>query len=459
MTKPLPKGQKTEPWEHQREAGRFAYRRDGTLLAMDMGTGKSLTAILLAHAWGCRRILITCPLSVVGVWPREFREHSDLYWEVARCDKRGVESKEAKADGALALARALGKPYVCVVNHETLWREPFASFVKRTKWDLLIVDECHRAKMPGGKLSRFLYQISNLFPRRLGLTGTPLPHSPMDLYAQARFLDRSVSGKTFVQFRNRYALMGGYERREVVGFQRTGEFSEKFHTLAFEKKKEDCLDLPEEIDETRLCVLEPKARKAYRQLETRFWAEVEGGEVTVANALVKLLRLQQMTSGDLPLDDGTLEEISQAKSKLLADTLEDISKPVVVVCRFHADLDRVKYISGVLGKTYAEVSGRLKDGLDDDARMVSGIDVLGAQIQAGGLGIDLTRSALAILYSVGFSLGDYKQVRARLHRPGQRSNVTFLHLVVEDSIDEVVLHALRRREQVIETILKKGRRE
>jgi SWI/SNF-related matrix-associated actin-dependent regulator 1 of chromatin subfamily A len=74
-------------------------------------------------------------------------------------------------------------------------------------------------------------------------------------------------------------------------------------------------------------------------------------------------------------------------------------------------------------------------------------------MQAGGAGIDLSRASTAIYFSVGFSLGDYKQSQSRLHRPGQRNNVTYVHLVASNTVDEKVYTALKRRENIVESIL------
>jgi SNF2 family DNA or RNA helicase len=186
----------------------------------------------------------------------------------------------------------------------------------------------------------------------------------------------------------------------------------------------------------------------------------EVGEVTADNVLVKILRCQQMTGGALPLDDGTIEEIDTEKAKLLADELEDINpaEPVVVFCRFHHDLDNVSKVADQLGRRYGELSGRRSDALAADATLTEGVQVAGIQIQAGGTGVDFTRSAFGIYYSVGHSLGDYLQSRKRLHRPGQTRSTRFRHLVMEGTIDEDVYEALANRQKVTDRIAEKVRR-
>ena len=88
--------------------------------------------------------------------------------------------------------------------------------------------------------------------------------------------------------------------------------------------------------------------------------------------------------------------------------------------------------------------------------MPENIEVMAVQIQAGGVGIDLTRASIAVYYSFGFSLGDHLQSLARLHRPGQRHPVTFYHLIAQGTVDEKVFRALQERREVISNILQGG---
>jgi hypothetical protein len=114
----------------------------------------------------------------------------------------------------------------------------------------------------------------------------------------------------------------------------------------------------------------------------------------------------------------------------------------------------VERVAGKLRRGYAELSGRRDDALAGDATLsvanVHGepVEVAAVQIQAGGTGVDFSRSHFAVYYSLGFSLGDYVQSRARLYRPGQTEPVRFLHIVAAGTIDEDVYAALAARESV-----------
>jgi hypothetical protein len=304
--------------------------------------------------------------------------------------------------------------------------------------------------------------------RRLGGTGTMQAQTPLDVFGQARAVEPGVFGSTFIGFQKRYALMGGFEGREFRGMNpdTEDEFAAKLASFTFHAG-EDVLDLPKMLPDVSVTGhLSPKARRAYKDLEEELYAVVQreladgtvvDDEASVDNVLVRILRCQQITGGALPLDSGAVEEIDHAKADLLADELEDIdpSEPVVVFARFHHDLDKIGQVTARMGREYGELSGRRSDALAADATLTEGVQVAGVQIQAGGTGVDFTRSAFGLYYSVGHSLADYLQSRKRLQRPGQTRSVRFRHLVMEGTIDEEVYEALAARESVVKRVAAK----
>ena len=122
---------------------------------------------------------------------------------------------------------------------------------------------------------------------------------------------------------------------------------------------------------------------------------------------------------------------------------------MVVFARFQNDLDVIARLAQKMKRPHFEISGRVKN-LDEWNERGG---VLAVQIQAGGLGLDLTAARYCVYYSLGFNLGDYLQSIARLHRPGQTSLVDYIHLVASESIDEIIVEALAAKEDVINRIL------
>jgi SNF2 family DNA or RNA helicase len=466
----LPPGLLTRPWRHQQAAYRFVLDRiaaglHGILLAMGMGTGKSLVACMVILGLASRRVLIACPLRVIPVWISQFARHVEVSLVIVALDEDtgGVAKKRELAEEKMRLAEARGVPFVAIINYDSAWRDPFAAWAEKQSWDLVIADEAHRIKTPGGKASLFFKRLRLRSRHRIALTGTPMPHGPMDIYAVFRFLDIALFGPSFAAFRQNYAVMGGFQRKQITGFQKLDELERLMSRVTYRVGKE-VLDLPPETDVTYRCDLGSEARRIYKDIEEDFVAQVRDGVVTAANAMVKILRLQQVANGIAKTDDGVDHRIDTAKQKLLADTLEDIGagEAIVVFCWFHLDLDAVHESCralriGIADEDRArgryqtmELSGRrdeLKQWQDGAAQ------VLAVQIQAGGEGVDFTRARYSIFYSVGYSLGKYMQARSRTHRPGQTNPVEHIHLIARDTVDVQIMRALEKRAEIIESIL------
>lgn len=460
----------TKPWAHQVLAYNLIRTQPGTMVPYDMGIGKSKIIVdIVVNLDECSPCLIICPSNVVDVWPAQFAKHApDSNIEVVALREGTVAQRTEKAERALALAEARHRKIVIVINYEAAWPPPFGptrseedqyrikekGFALSHKWGMVVADEIHRIKAPGGKFSWLMKWLSRQTNKRVGLSGTPMAHSPLDVYAQYRFLDPAIFGRSFVRFRSRYAVMGGYYNHETIGYQHQDELNEKFYSISAPRiKKSDVLDLPEVMHEERPVQLCPTAARIYKELEREFIADVGSGVVTASNALARLLRLQQLTSGFAVTEDGEHHQVDQSKFQALSDILEDLdlADPVVVFCRFKDDLAAVHRAAKQFDRRCLELSGRAHElaewqGCEDG-------EVLAVQIQAGGLGVDLTRAAYCVYFSLGFSLGEYEQSLARLHRPGQERSVTYFHLVAEGTVDRKVYAALRERADVIEAIL------
>jgi SNF2 family DNA or RNA helicase len=212
------------------------------------------------------------------------------------------------------------------------------------------------------------------------------------------------------------------------------------------------------MDIRRTAKLEPKAQKAYDSMEKHFWTEVEKGEVTASNALVKLLRLQQVTSGWIKDDSGTMQQVSHAKADLLKDVLEDfpVKTPIVIFVRFTKDIEAVRQTCEAQGRRVGEVSGQHKE-LTDAGTFPDDLDVMVCQIQSGSLGINLSRASTEIFYSWGWALGDVEQARARIRHADNVDKIQYIHLVIEKSIDERMMGCLQKRKDFIEDVLEQGR--
>jgi len=462
-------------WGHQRRAFYFARGMDASVLGMHMGTGKSKVTIDLlrtqASVFGHPlRVLILCPANVVPVWPEQILDHWPLGNVHVEALQAGTLMKKRVEAAAFAIKRV--EHVAIVVNYDAVWRPALAKIVKSVEWDALILDESHRIKDPKGRASLFCAEIPAR--RRLALSGTLMPHSPLDIWAQMRAIDPGLLGPSYFAFKNRHVETREIKVRvenpkpdepdtrvvkKIVGYKHLDELQEKLERVTF-MADESVLDLPEVLDIDRPVVM-PEAtwKRAYAPLRARLVAELAEGKVTPTNALERLLRLQQVTGGFVRNDVAVLEYLDNAKRDALQDIMQDsLDEPLVVFCHFIPDLAAVWEAADGAGRRCFELSGRRKELEHWKAIPDREAPVLAVQIQAGGLGIDLTKARLAVYYSLGFNLGLYAQSRARLHRPGQTRGVVYYHLIAQgpdgqETIDQGVRRALQQRQAVVKAVL------
>jgi SNF2 family DNA or RNA helicase len=352
---------------------------------------------------------------------------------------------------------------VAVINYESTWREGIFEALLGFQPDLVIADESQRIKTHDAEQSKAMHQLGDIAKYKLILSGTPVQNNAMDIYSQYRFLDSTVFGTNFYAFRSRYAIMGGFNRKQVVGYRDLDVLIKKEHSIAYRVTKEEALDLPEQTFLTRCIQFDSKAKHFYDQIRRDSYAELEnGGEITATTVLTKLLRLQQFTGGFIQADGSDKPELVfkgklDALEDILDDYVIDAGKKLVIFCRFRPEIDLIQNLLSKKKIQYHSIYGDIK--IEDRGPIVEDFQtnpetkVFLAQIDTAGLGITLTAADTCVYYSVNFNYAAYSQSLARIHRIGQRNACTYIHLVVEKSIDEVVLKALAKKEDLAKTVV------
>ena len=463
-------------WKHQREALSFIDQRltsvpgSGVGVWAGMGAGKSRICLEAIRKYDLKRVLILAPKSVTEhVWADQVEAWAPEY----TCLSLGSGSVDARCKKIQKHADT--ERLIVVLNYEAVYRKQAIKVLGSLKWDGLVLDEAHRISRPGGKTSRTVRRLAEWIPFRLALSGTPISGSqgPLGIWAIAAAIDPRVFQTSFSAFRAAYTTPTRWGDHDGASAGKGGAVTPwKFHNLqdlqdrmasfSWRVETDDVLDLPEETDVVRSAKLEPAARRLYQELENDLITDLDEGSVTLSNALVRLLRLQQLTGGSLrPDGKDDYVEVSTAKAALLADVIEDfpLKKSLVVVCRFHHDMDVVERVAIKAGRRCYELSGRKNELRQWKSMSTAGHGpVLAMQIQSGGIGISLVESDTMLWYSPDFSLTSYDQSRARIRRPGQRHPVTFVHLTIQNSVDQYIYAALRDRTDLVETTLEALRR-
>ena len=468
---------KTEPYEHQKEAFDFAMShadQHGIALLMSMGCGKSLTAIAAAgalyNAKNIKKALIVCPLSIVGVWKEEFEKFADFDYKLVI-----LKGNTAKKTELLQKMQGPGLQVV-VVNYESVWRMED----KILSWspDFIIADESHRIKAPNTAASKAMHRLGTKAKYRMILTGTVITNKAIDVFSQYKFVDPTIFGNSFYAFRNKYFdLVGFGKHTPVLKESMKEELMEKIHSIAFRATKAECLDLPETTDIIRYVELEPKAMEIYKSLVKDSFADrrVAGDNshskvcdnlendacaensydpkntITVTNVLTKLLRLSQLTGGFLGNDEGNVyQQVSKSKLNALEDIIDDAiqnENKLVVIARFVPEIKAIQKLLKKKHIKYSLVMGGVKDRMEQiyEFQHDPKTQVFIGQIATAGMGITLTASSTMVFYSLDYSMSNFEQTKARIHRAGQEEKCTYIYLLAKGTVDEKVLLALQNK--------------
>lgn len=344
------------------------------------------------------------------------------------------------------------------MNYESAWR--MEKDLTAWKPDLIIADEGHKIKTHNIAASKALHRMGAKACYRLLLTGTVITNKAIDVFSQYKFLNPSIYGNSFYAFRNRYFDMTGYgNHTPVLKKAMEPELTAKLHSISYRATKAECLDLPDTTDVLRQVDLEPQALRIYRGLVKESYAELAGGEVTATNVLTRLLRLSQLTGGFIGNDEtAAVEQVSAAKLAALEDILDGAmaeGKKLVIIARFIPEIQAICKLLEKRGLRYSCITGEVKNRSEQVEHFQNNPDVMAfvGQIATAGLGITLTAASTMVFYSLDYSMSNYEQTKARIHRVGQRMPCTYLHLVAKGTVDEKVLRALRDKASLAKTLV------
>ncbi|HET9869563.1 MAG TPA: DEAD/DEAH box helicase [bacterium] len=460
------------PFTKQVEAINFCLEQEAkgvmhNALLMDKGTGKTRTLVdlccLLRSRGQLSRLILFCPPGLQGNEAQEWGIHA---WE----REMGREAPEWAAtilegDGGrrlAAVARAAAAPpdtlQVLILNYEAtrnaLLVEALIAFAAGAP-SMVACDESTCIKNPAAVQSKAVVRIGKVAARRTIMTGSLIAEKPVDAFGQYLFLDDTVFGTSFVAFRARYCVMGGFESREVTGFRNMDGFRERLWSRAFRCTKAECLDLPPKVGGimnpagplVRSFRMPPAMAAAHRAMAERMLVEVEGRRFEAPIVLTKMLRLQEITSGYVA-DGAAVRRLPgpNPKAELLRQELAESSDMKVIVwCREREEAYIIREAAKACGIDFFALGGATPDKHAEVEAFKAHPRraVMAAQVRTGGMGFTITEATLAVYFSNPLSLTDREQSEDRCHRAGQSRSVTYVDLVAEGSIDVWVLALLR----------------
>lgn len=428
------------PHSYQTRAIEFILEHEFCGLFLDMGLGKTvatLTALdkLLYERLESEKVLVVAPKSVaLNTWSNEANK-----WDHLRCLRMsivmGSAAKRRKALEQPADIYVTNRDNVVWLRNEGEWT-----------FDTVVLDESSSFKNFQSRRWKALWSVRPQIRRMILLTGTPAPNGLMDLWAQVKLLDRGVRlGRFITQFREAYFRPGArsgavvYDWLPKPGAQEL--ITDKISDICMSMRAEDYLDIPDLIDAGM--VLELPELEKYKQFERDCVLSLEDGDDILALTAVSLTnKLLQFASGAVYDDEHSWHEVSSAKQEALSELLEQTSEPVLLFYNYRHELERIQrsFPDAVPFRGEPDILQRWDTGeirllLCHPASVAYGLNM-----QQGG--------HIIVWYSPTWNLELYEQANARLHRQGQSKPVMLYHLICRGTMDEVVMSALSRKDNV-----------
>ena len=463
---------KTKPYAHQLTALEKSWNKENFAYFMEMGTGKTKVLIdnmsMLYDKGKIDGALIIAPKGVVKTWyeqelPTHLSEHIEnvsVLWQ-----PNITKGQQEKLDSILENEMSL---HILVMNVEALSTEKGVNFARKfinSHNTLMAIDESTTIKTPTARRTKNIIMLGKNAKYKRIMTGSPITKNPLDLYTQCEFLDPwLLDFSSYYAFRNRYAEMKtmhvhGRSIQVVDKFQNLSELSDTVKQFSYRVLKEDCLDLPPKVFIKRHVTLTPEQKKVYEQMKKAAIAVLNGKVTTTMTVLTQLMRLHQITCGYVAADDGTTQQVESNRLNELMSVLEDTDGKVIIWANYQMS---VSEIMQALTKKYGANSFVHYYGLtpqedrqdyirkfqnDPECRFIIGTP------QTGGYGITLTQANTVIYYSNGYDLEKRLQSEDRAHRIGQKKTVTYIDLIAEDTIDEKIVEALRKKINIASEVM------
>jgi len=435
-----------KPFKAQLEAAAFLSMYKRAFNLSELGTGKSLASLwaydYLRSIGDAEKLLVIAPLSTLErTWADELFNHfPHLTFSVVH----GTREKRKKL---LAL-----DVDVYIINHDGV---AIIEEDLRTRPDigLVVVDEIAQcARNAGTDKWKVINTIVNRHtPKRAcwGMTGTPTPNAPTDAWAQCKLL---VPEKVPPYF-NRFKMQ---VMRQITQFI----WQPKPDALDMVKEvmqpsvrftRDECVDLPPLMYETRQVSLTKEQNKAYNEMLTRLRTQADSGAITAVNEAVKLGKLIQIACGVVYADDGT--EVTIPSNPRIQETKDIISAAEGKVIVFVPYVSSVKMVSRELAKhftvetIYGGVSKNERDRIFGDFQKGKDLKVIVAQPAAMSHGLTLTAASTIVWYSCVTSNETFEQANGRINRPGQKMN-NFIIMLEGTKVEKRMYARLKNKQKM-----------
>jgi len=461
---------KTQPRAHQAKALKKISELNACGLFMDVGTGKSWTAIaMMGQRWCAGKTEHILLIAKNGVHQQWVTEEIPKHMSEVVPYKAAVFGKTKTADREFQNLLRFEGLKIFAINIDAIITKGGSArireFIDSAKGRcMMVVDESQDIKNISAQRTKSAILFGNMCKYRMIMTGTPIAKNVIDLFSQFRFLNGNILGHRYMTtFRNEYCHVRQTDFGPLItGYKNLEKLYERIDPHIFRITSEEALDLPPKVYITRQFSLSDQQKKLMKELKEQFFIQVKANDLaSVGNAAGLLTKLQQISCGYLPMDDGSFMELPNPRMDELQNILDQREGKAIIWCRFNRDVENVMNKLRPLavhyyGKTTQTERERHKAMFLDAS---SPIRYLVASPEAAGTGLNLQGLCNTnIYYSNSFNSLARWQSEGRTWRDGTVGTVTYFDLIANRSPDAKILKNLQDKKSISDLTLDEYRK-
>ena len=425
-------------YKHQKQTLSDSIHRQYNLWALDMGTGKTLTAATMSKITDAKRTIIICPSLVKWNWLEDMTKEwgfNPMYWSIIDA----VKSKSIKA---------FREKFV-VLNFEQVAKN--MDYLLSDVVDHIVIDECHYLKNHKSNRSRAVKHLidNSNNPRVTMLTGTPITNRINDIFNYLKMSGHPL-GQNFEAFKRNYLVTAKVRGEKVIGAQNIPDLKGKISNLMIRIRSEDCMDLPDIV--IKNYYFDAKDISAEYEQELKNLKDKKKKYDTLHGK--EKAQMTHEIKGNIHTLNRIVTTAKVPKIKKLIDHLVDMGEKVVVFAGYKAPL---ALLEEQLGKSCVKIDGSVqshkRQQLINKFKEKDYCNVFLGNMQAAGIGINLVNARHVIFMNFPFTPDQIEQAQKRLHRGGQKQKVNVYYTIAKETIDEQIYSMIVDKAQDINALV------
>lgn len=421
--------------------------------ANPMGYGKTVETVATLRSIGVKNALIIVPKPVILQWEKELKKWWQDRPSTTTCPEVIVLYAGDKVPSVQTCSES-----IIITNYESLQNKERLATFSNVNWDSMVLDESHRIK--NRKAARWKAVTAVPAKRKIWLTGTPILRYIDDLWSQLWALDPKYVGNSYWNFVNLFCdVRDGHFGKEITGLSKDPEKVCLLNWLVglVTIRHNDLKLTPGKREHIISLKMDDKQRKYYKDARTLVFENFPEN-LTIANAMMHVLRLRQLTSCP--------EQFYPDSTNVKFDWIEDIltdnpDMKLVIFSEWSTPLTHLAKRLNV-GKNYNQMvlyHGKQTDEQNEEAKYSfihnKATRVIGGTIGAMGTGVDALQQGgnTVIFLDRNWSPEINKQAMDRLDRIGQTKVVDVYFLEAKGSMDRHVARINLTKAEDIKTAL------